>query len=136
MRTVVLDNEPVQALRDATHPKHRAVVAHLEGAVSRRRRGTVVDAVVLTTVRVKAGWNRSSPGAAAINRFRLLDHVLDAPAANVAATIRARCRLGAADAHIGATVRSISSGDVVVLTSDPTDIASACGPSAPEIVRV
>jgi hypothetical protein len=95
-----------------------------------------VEAVVPTTVRVEAGWDRSAPGAAAINRFRVRDHVLDAPAANIAATIQARCRLGPADAHIGATVKSVSSGDVVVLTSDPTDIASACAPSAPEIVRI
>lgn len=136
MRTVVLDNEAVQALTDPTHAKHREVVAHLAGAVSRRRRGTVVDAVVATTVRVEAGWDRSAPGAAAINRFRARDHVLDASVANVAATIQTRCGVGPADAHIGATVRSVSSGDVVVLTSDPIDIASACTPSAPQIVRI
>jgi hypothetical protein len=136
VRTVVLDNEAVQALTDPTHPKHRTVVAHLEGAVSRRRRGTVVDAVVPTTVRVEAGWDRSAPGAAAINRLRLTDHVLDSQTANVAANIHARCGRGPADAHVGATVRAIPSVDVVVLTSDPTDIANACTPSTPKIVRV
>jgi predicted nucleic acid-binding protein len=135
VRTVVLDNEAVRALTDSTHAQHRTIVAHLAGAVSRRRRGTVVDAVVPTTVRVEAGWDRSTPGAAAINRFRLRDHVLDAPAANLAASIQRRCGLGPADAHIGATVRSVSCGDVVVLTSDPTDIAVVCTPSTPQIVR-
>jgi len=136
VRTVVFDNEAVQALTDPTHAKHRTVVAHLAGAVARRRRGAVVDAVVPTTVRVEAGWDRSTPGAAAINRFRVRDHVLDAPAANLAASIHRRCGLGPADAHIGATVRSVSSGDVVVLTSDPADIALVCAPSTPQIVLV
>lgn len=136
MRTIVLDNEAVQALADSTHVKHRTVVAHLAVAVARRRRGTVVDTVVPTTVRVEAGWDRSAPRAAAINRFRLRDHVLDAKAANVAASIQARCDLGPADAHIGAAVRSVSSGDVVVLTSDPSDIAVVSTPSTPQIVRI
>ncbi len=132
----MFDNEAVEALTDLTHAKHRTVVAHLAGAVARRRRGTVVDAVVPTTVRVEAGWDRSTPGAAAINRFRVRDHVLDAPAANWAASIHRRCGLGPADAHIGAAVRSVSSGDVVVLTSDPTDIALVCAPSTPQIVPI
>ena len=132
----MLDNEAAQALTNSTHPKHRTVIAHLAGAVARRRRGTVVNAVVPTTVRVEAGWDRSTPGAAAINRFPLRDHVLDTPAANLAASIQGRCGLGPTDAHIGATVRSVSSGDVVVLTSDPTDIAFACTPSTPQIVRI
>jgi predicted nucleic acid-binding protein len=136
VRTIVLDNEAVQALTDSTHTQHRTVVAHLAAAASRRRRGTVVNAVVPTTVRVEAGWDRTTPGAAAINRFRLDDHGLDAPTANLAASIQRRCGLGPADAHIGATVRSVSSGDVIVLTSDPTDIAVACTPSTPQIVRI
>jgi hypothetical protein len=136
VRTLVLDNGAVQALTDVAHAKHRTVVAHLAGAVTRRRLGTVVDAVVRTTVLVEAGWDRTTPAAAAINRFRVRDHILDAPTANLAASIQARCGLGPADAHIGATVRSVSSGDVVVLTSDPTDIAVVCTPSTPRIVRI
>lgn len=136
MRSIVLDNEAVQALADSTHAKHRTVVAHLAGAVARRRRGTVVDTVVPTTVRVEAGWDRGAPGAAAINRFRLRDHALDAPAANLAASIQGRCGLGPADAHIGAAVQSVSSGDVIVLTSDPSDIAVVCTPSTPQIIRI
>jgi predicted nucleic acid-binding protein len=137
MRTIVFDNEAIQALTHSTHPKHRTVIAHLAGAVARRRRGTVVDTVVPTTVRVETGWDRTTPAAAAgINRFRLRDHVLDTPAANLAASIQRRCCLGPTEAHIGATARSVASGDVVVLTSDPTDIASACAPTTPQIVRI
>ena len=132
----MLDNEAVQALTDSTHLKHRTVVAHLAGVVARRRRGTIVDAVVPTTVRVEAGWDRSTPGAAAINRFRVRDHALDAPAANLAASIQDLCHLGPTDAHIGATVRSVHAGDVIVLTSDPADIAVVCAPTSPQIVRI
>jgi hypothetical protein len=70
MRALVLDNEAVQALRDERHPKHRQVLAHLAGIVGRRRRGREVAAVVPTSVRVEAGWDRTQPAAAAINRLR------------------------------------------------------------------
>lgn len=136
MRTVVFDNEAVQALMDPSHGKHRTVIAHLAGAASRRRRGTVVNVVVPTTVRVEAGWDRSTPEAAAINRFRVHDRVLDAQAANLASSIQRGCGLGPADSHIGATVRSMASGDVVVLTSDPVDVAVVCAPATPVIVRL
>ncbi|MGA1346570.1 MAG: hypothetical protein ACO35E_11440 [Ilumatobacteraceae bacterium] len=130
MRTIVLDNEAVRALTDPAHTDHRAVVAHLAGAVSRRRRGIEVDIVVPTSVRVEAGWDRSTPSAAAIDRMRVRDHVLDTPAANVAAGIQARTGVGPTDAHIGATVRSVTAGDVVVLTSDPAGIAAASADAA------
>ena len=46
MRSIVLDNEAIQALTDARSPKHRVVVAHLAGAVARRRRVFVWRKVV------------------------------------------------------------------------------------------
>lgn len=136
MRSIVLDNEAVQALTDARSPKHRAVVAHLAGAVARRRRGRVVEAVVPTAVRVEAAWDRTAPSAAAINRFPVGDHVLDSPSADVAAQVQSATSTGVADAHIGATVRSLPSTDVVVLTSDPADIAAVCSSSHVTIVKV
>lgn len=136
MRSIVLDNEAVQALTDARSPEHRAVVAHLAGAVARRRRGRVVEAVVPTAVRVGAAWDRTTPSAAAINRFPIRDHVLDSRSADVAAQIQNVTSTGVADAHIGATVRSLSSTEVVVLTSDPADIAAVCSPSPVTIVNV
>ena len=132
----MFDNEAVQALADPTHARHRAVVAHLEGVVSRRRRGRIAEAVVPTTVRVEAAYDRSAPGAAAINRFRLRDHALDTTAADTAARIQALTGVGPADAHIGATVRSLSSDEVVVLASDTADIAAACAPVPVNIVLV
>lgn len=128
MRAVVLDNEAVQALRDDGHRKHRQVVAHLAGVVQRRRRGLEVSAVVPTAVRVEAGWDRTQPAAAAINRFRVVDHVLDGASADVAATIR-RSLVGVsvADAHLDAAVQSLPHDEVVVLTSDPADVARVSG---------
>ena len=136
MRSIVLDNEAVQALTDHHNPKHRAVVAHLAGATARRRRGRVVEAVVPTAVRVEAAWDRTAASAAAINRFPVRDHALDAPAADVAAQIQRATSTGVADAHIGATVRSLPSTEVVVLTSDPADIAAVCSPAPVTIVNV
>jgi len=136
MRAVVLDNEAVQALREEHHPKHRQVLAHLAGIVGRRRRGREVSVVVPTSVRVEAGWDRTQPEAAAINRFRVVDHVFDAASANVAAGIADGLAVSVADAHVGAVIRSLPHGEVVVLTSDPEDIARVAGDRPVRPVRV
>jgi len=137
MRTVVLDNEAVQSLASVTHQKHRAVLAHLEGVVSRRRRGSIVEAVVPTSVRVEAGWDRTQPEAATLNRFRITDQRLDAQTANLAATLIAkRIATSVADAHIGATVQRLNTGDIVVITSDPQDITAVCSPTPVTIVSI
>lgn len=137
MRTIVVDNEAVQALADASHAKHRTVVAHLQAVVDRRRRGRKVDATVPTSVRVEAGWDRSRPGAAALNRFRVRDRELDATSANVAASIvSSGVVTSVADAHVGATVLGLADDDIVVLTSDPKDIAAVCAPRSVRVVAV
>lgn len=136
MRTVVLDNEAVQALTQPGHRKHRIVIAHLAGVVVRRRRGAPVTAVVPTAVRVEAGWDRSNPAAAAVNRFRIGDVALDAGSANVAAGIVVRTGLSVADAHVGAVIRTTSADEIVVLTSDPTDMASAAAPRKVTAIRI
>lgn len=86
-------------------------------------------------MRVEAGWDRSDPRAAAVNRFRLDDAALDAGLANVAASIVNEVGGSVADAHIGAVARSVTD-DVVVLTSDPGDIMSVSGPKPVTIVRI
>ena len=123
-------------ITDTGSPKHRVVVAHLAGVVARRRQGRVAEVVVPTTVRVEAAWDRTAPSAAAINRFPVRDHVLDPGSADVAARIQLETSTGVADAHIGAAVRSLSSSEVVVLTSAPDDIASACSPARVTIVKI
>lgn len=129
MRTLILDNEAVQALRDTHHPKHRHVVAHLSGVVQRRRRGSQDAVVVPTAVRVEAAWDRSRPAAAALNRFRTVDHVLDGGAANVAANLTGSLPdISVADAHVGAVIDGLpDEDDIVVLTSDPGDIRRVAG---------
>ena len=57
-RTVVLDNEAVQALADPAHRKHRRVLAVVEAVAARHlRRSGSVRLVVPTSVRVEAGWD-------------------------------------------------------------------------------
>lgn len=129
MRTLILDNEAIQALSQPNHGKHRIVVAHLAGVVTRRRKGAVVSVVVPTAVRVEAGWDRSDPRTSAVNRLRVLDRPLDTGAANLAAKILDRTGVSVADAHIGAVVQSLI-GDVVVLTSDPDDMIRVAAPKS------
>lgn len=136
MRTIILDNEAVQALSHPDHAKHRAVVAHLAGAVARRRRGANVRTVVPTAVRVEAGWDRSAGSAAAIDRFRVVDAVLDTTIANAGAEIVGRTGVSVADAHVGATVQSFVADDVVVITSDPEDMARVSSPKTIVAIRI
>lgn len=136
MRAVVLDNQAVGALRDPRHAGHRTVLAHLQGVVHRRRRGASVVVVVPTAVRVEAGWDRTDPASAGLNRFRVEDRVLDTPTADLAAGIHARTHTGVADAHVGATVRRLPDGDVVVLSSDPGDMTLVAAPREITAVRI
>jgi hypothetical protein len=136
MRSVILDNEAVQAIADRNHPKHRVVTAHLAGVASRRRRGRLSEAVVPTAVRVEAGWNRTAAAAAPLNRFRIRDHALDPSTADLAASIHAATATGVADAHVGAAARSLPADEVVALTSDPHDMAAVCSPRAVTIITL
>lgn len=136
MRAVLLDNEAVVALRDVTHPKHRAVLAHLEAVVTRRRRGADVRVVVPTAVRVEAGWDRTRPGAAALNRFRVEDRPLDTRTADAAAGPVADLSVSVADAHLGAVVQAMRDVEVVALTSDPRDVRRVCSPVEVRAIRV
>ena len=139
MADIVFDNEAVQALIDPFHPKHRVVVAHLAGLVARRKRGSLGHPHVPTTVRVEAGWDRTAPGSAAINRFRLRDCVLDTVTTNMAATIRSETGVSVTDSHLGAVIHDLArsaSDAVVVLTSDPDDISNAAAPATAPIIVV
>lgn len=137
MRVLVLDNEAVQALRSPAHRKHRAVLAHLVGMTHRRWRGADCSAIVPTAVRVEAGWNRSDAASAAVNRLRIADHPLDDATADLAAEIKAGLAgVSVADAHLGATVRTLADREVVVLTSDPDDMRRVAGSRTITTVRL
>src|SRR5688500_1895212 len=100
-RTVVLDNEAVQALRSTAHPKHAQVIAHVQVVAQRKRKAVPLDVVVPAAVRVEAGWDRRMPAAALINHLRIIDAPLESTSANAAADLVARLHVSVADAHIG-----------------------------------
>ncbi len=127
-RIVVLDNEAVQALRDATHPKHRRTVSLAQVVASRKRRAVAIEVVVPTAVRVEAGWDRTSPAWVFPNRLRIADIPLDAAHASAAAAIRQRTGVSVAGAHLGAVIQSASAGQqITVVTSDPGDMRLVAG---------
>ena len=135
-RLVVLDNEAVQALASPHHPKHRRVLGYVELVERRKRRAMAISILAPTAVRVEAGWDRSSPRWAFLNRLRIVDVLLDAVCANKAAMIREQAQVSVADAHIGATVQSALDADITVITSDPEDIRRVAGGSPVTVVVI
>jgi len=135
-RLVVLDNEPVQALADPAHPKHRQALSQVQVVANRKRRAMPISIAVPTAVRVEAGWDRTSTAWAFLNRLRILDVPLDTTHANLAAGIRYRARISVADAHIGAVVQTAPADDITVVTSDPADMRLAAGVRAATIVAM
>jgi hypothetical protein len=136
-RTVVLDNEAVQALRTTDHPKHARVIANVQVVAQRKRKAIPLDVVVPTAVRAEAGWDRRAPTAALINLLRIADMSLDSESANVAGELVARLGVSVADAHIGATVRTVAEhGAVAIITSDAADMVAVSDPIAVTIVTI
>lgn len=119
---VILDNEAIQALASPAHRKHRQALAYVQVIASRKRRAADIQTVVPTTVRVEAGWDRTSPAWAFLNRLRITDSPLDPAAASTAAAIRAWSGVSVADAHIGAVMGSAQAARITVVTSDPADM--------------
>ena len=126
-RIIVLDTEAVQALASPHHPKHHRVLGYVELVERRKRHAAPISVLAPTAVRVEAGWDRSSPRWAFLNRLRIVDVLLDAVCANKAAAIREQAQVSVADAHIGATVQSAPDADITVVTSDPEDIGRVSG---------
>ena len=122
--TVVFDNEAVQALSSPDHPKHNKVVSHVQVIASRKRKAEQVSIVVPTSVRVEAGWDRTSRVWAFANRLGIVDVELGADHANVAAAIRGRIgtHISVVDAHVGSVIQSCTTDRVSVVTSDPDDM--------------
>jgi predicted nucleic acid-binding protein len=133
---VVLDNEAVQALASPRHPKHQRVLAHMEAVERRKRRAAAISLRVPAAVRVEAGWDRTSPQWAFVNRLRITDVPLDTAHANAAAAIHEQAQVSVADAHIGATVQSALNADITVVTSDPADIRRVAGDRPVTVVAI
>jgi len=135
-RLVLLDNEAVLALRDASHPKHRKVISHVQVITSRQRRAEAIDAAVPTAVRVEAGWDRRSPAWAFPNRLRIADVPLDVAHASRAAAFRSATGVPVADAHLGAVMDLTSATRITVITSDPRDMRRIAGDTDLTIVSL
>lgn len=135
-RLVVLDNEAVQALAGPRHPKHKRVLGHMEAVERRKRQAAAISLVVPAAVRVEAGWDRTAPQWAFLNRLRVADVPLDSVHANAAAAIHDEAQVSVADAHVGATVRVAANADVTVITSDPTDIRRVAGDRQVTVVAI
>jgi hypothetical protein len=135
-RLVVLDNEAVQALASPRHPKHHRALGYVEVVERRKRHAAAISLVAPTAVRVEAGWDRSSPQWAFLNRLRIVDVLLDAVCANKAAAIREQAQVSVADAHIGATVQAAPDADITVVTSDPENIRRVAGGRLVTVVAI
>lgn len=136
MSTLVLDNEAIQALITPHHPKQQLVLAHIQAQAKRHHTAPEPANVVPTTVRAEAGWDRTDPSAAVVNRLHIQDRPLTTDRANAAARLVALHGVSPADAHVGATVQVGESRPVVVLTSDPKDMERVCPPGSVRIIRI
>jgi len=133
--TVVLDNEAVVALADVHHPKHAAVLAIFEVTNQRRSRQERMAVVVPTAVRVEAGWDRTDPAAADVNRLsRAVDRPLDTDGANRSVQLH-RLVPGASvvDVCVAQTAEAAGSPATIV-TSDLDDITRLVGHLATRVV--
>lgn len=135
-RRMLLDNEAVVALSGSSHDSHRRVLALMQVAAGRKARHQRIDVIVPTTVRVEAGWDRTAPTWALVNRLRIADAPLDADNANVAAAIRTRTGVSVTDAHLGAAMHAHAEDATTVVTSDPEDMRVVADPLRPTIVRI
>jgi predicted nucleic acid-binding protein len=133
---IILDNEAVQALADPAHRKHRQALAYAQVVAIRKRRAADIETVVPTTVRVEAGWDRTSPTWTFPNRLRITDSPLDSTAASTAAAIRTQTSVSVADAHIGAVIYSAQATHITVVTSDPADMRQVAGDKTVTIAAI
>lgn len=116
--TYVLDNEAAQALARRSHGKHREVLGLLVAQQQRARAARVAPTVLLpAAVSVEALVDRTSlPG-----RLDAQIVPLDQPRAGRAVALRRQAGGSVVDACV-AEVAASRTGNVVVLTSDLTDV--------------
>jgi hypothetical protein len=133
---VLLDNEAVQALGSADHPKHRRALSLVQVVAQRKRRAADLALAVPTTVRVEAGWDRTATPWALANRLRIADEPLGPQEANVSAHIRAAAHVSVADAHLGAVLQGSQAETLTVITRDPNDVAAVAGNRRVTVVHI
>lgn len=136
-RLVLLDNEAVQALGvGPTHRKHSRVIYELKTVNRRVARAQQVAAAVPAAVRVEAGWDRTDPAWALVNRLRITDIPLDPRHADAAAALRRRTGVSVADAHLGAAIAHAEQDGITVVTSDPGDTRKVAQDRRVDIVAI
>ena len=135
-RTVILDNEAVEALADIHHPKHTAALALLEVTNQRRSRKAELRLLVPTAVRVEAGWDRNDPAAAHVNRIsRAADVILNAAVANRCVRLRRLVpQASVVDVTVAQAAETSALQPVTIITSDADDITSLAGHLAVPVV--
>ena len=134
----VLDNEPLQALADPAHRKHRAVVRLMEAIAQRQgRRGRAASVVVSTVVRLEAGVVRQAPSSAALGRLGVRDEVLSASRADRAVALRRAAGGAPADAATAQLAEEFArESKVTVYTADLTDLPKLVAALSTSGVRV
>lgn len=135
-RIVLLDDEAVQALGDRAHRKHRRVLDQLQTAGIRTVRGFPVEVAVPTTIRVEAGWDRTSSSWAFVNRLPIADIPLSPRHADSAAGIRKRTAVSAPGAHLGAAIQHAGQDRITVVTSDPGDMRKVAQDRRIDVVAI
>ena len=135
-RLVLLDNEAVQVLADPTHRKHRRVISEIRTVNRRVARALPVGAAVPVAVRVEAGWDRTDPAWALVNRLRIADIPLDPKHADTAASLLRRTGVSVADAHLGAAIAHAWQDRITVVTSDPGDMRKVAQDRRVDIVAI
>ncbi len=130
----ILDSEAVHVLGAWRSKKKGRLAAFVTFDVGRR--STTEVTVVPSTVRVESGWDRTAPRWAVINRLRIVDHHLDQRTTDTAARLRAEHGVSPADAHIGAIAHHNGEDRVVVITSDPDDIATVTAGTGAKIITL
>lgn len=127
-QSVVLDNEPLQALADVAHPKHKAMLTKIRAVQHEAAQGRSVRVVTTTAVRVEALVSRQAPGAAGLGLFRVRDVPLDARRADRCVSIARASSSTTVDVTVGQVAEEeAAAGVVTVYTSDLTDIARIVG---------
>jgi hypothetical protein len=133
-RVAILDSEAVHVLATKGSNKRWRMTSLFDFDISRRTDADV--AVVPSTVRVEAGWDRTAPQWAVINRLGIVDHHLDRTSTDTAARLRAEHGVSPADAHIGAIAHEPGDHQVVVITSDVDDITTVTAGTGARVVRL
>lgn len=138
MTAVILDTEAVRAILRPRHPGFRSVASRLEAARWRSPNHTDVTLHVPATVQLEAGWDRTSPSSALINRYPIRIDALDSSTADAAAQLVAKHSVTPADAHVGVLCQRLASSGVrvIVLTGDPDGIELLGSPSTITALRI